>query len=481
MASIITNTYFQDKRQAAEEESLAHSQNTNINNDPTEEPKAAIVIDRRAGPEREIITHPDIYPEHYKSTVVDSRYENLANLIVHVEGSNWKVNYYKQIVTDHGVTDGHHMFRDAIYQEYEKIVGMILKVDTALNWQQNNELKSGITTGSAHLYPPFIPNVGDMFVADSGDGMPSIFQVTVSEKLSMFKQSVYRIEYTLIDYAKGIRVEDLERKVVDTKYFRMDFLEHGQNPVLIKSDMKLAQTISHYLPIISENYLKKYYSNRFRCMILPRNDLFIYDHFLTKCISRWFSADDYYKIQEMKILSVENIKALQIESVFDVLEDIDAYALDQVFTKVGMIDSNAFAVSGRLPQTARIGLHYLIYPIDHPFSVDTHDRIQIKFRLAPTSILNYDYGSFNGTYKERPLLPEIDLNSSYIFSRDFYNRDHALLSQLELQVVRYMEDNNIIKEVIFELISTWSKWNTLQQFYLTPVLIMLMRATLRQI
>ena len=78
-------------------------------------------------------------------------------------------------------------------------------------------------------------------------------------------------------------------------------------------------------------------------------------------------------------------------------------------------------------------------------------------------------------------MPEIDLNNSYIFSRDFYNRDHALLSQLELQVVRYMEDNNIIKEVIFELISTWSKWNTLQQFYLTPVLIMLMRATLRQI
>ena len=482
MASIITDDYYKIPRKEQE----AHSQNTNIDNDPTVAPKASIVYDRVVEPERKTLTHPDIYSEYYRNTVVDSRYENFANLIVHIEGSNWKVNYYQQVLTETTALDGHHITKDPIYQQYIKIEGLILKVDTALNWQQNNELKSGTTTGTAHVYPPFIPNVGDVFIADSGDGVPSIFQVTVSEKLSMFKQSVYRIEYTLVDYALpssggAKRIEDLERKVVDRRFFVMDFLEHGQDPVIYESDKKLYDTIKHYIPIISENYLKCYYSNRFRCMVLPREDMFIYDHFLTKCISRWFSTDDYYKIQEMKILSVENIKALQVESIFDILEDIDSYALDQVFTKVGVISSKRYATSGRLPQTARIGIDYLIYPIDHPYSVDTKDKIQIKYDLAPTPIVDFDYGSFHTTFKDIPLLPEIDLNKGYIFSEDFFRQDTPLLSHIELQTLRYLRGDNIIKEVIFELISTWSSWNRIQQFYLTPILIMLMRATIRQI
>lgn len=444
---------------------------------------ASIITQRPPAKEREKLTNPEINTKYHKDVVVDSRYENLANLITHVEGANWKVTYYQQVLDESTGLAGQNIGKDEIYQQYIKIEGFVLKVDTALTWSQNQERKSGSVSGSATVFPPFIPNAGDMFVADVGDGEPAIFQINESEKLSWFKQAAYKVEYTVVDYARGIRIVDLDNKVIDTRYFEMDYLEHGQNPILLKNEEKLYKTILHYQPIILENYFKKYYSTRYRCMVLPRSDMFIYDHFLTRCISRWFNSDHYHKLSELNVLPHEHLRVLKAESVFDMLEDGDYYASRDIFTKVGMVSPKTLSSEAEIPQLSYVGLDQVIVPIDHRYSIDLNDRDGTRnLNKSPSPIPNFLYDQefqheFNGT----SLLPDINLANSYIFSESFYQFNTSGMSQIELQVYRHLEGNNITADVMFELLKTYMRWSTLQQFYLTPILHLLMIASIRKL
>ena len=175
---------------------------------------------------------PQIEPKEHKSVVVDTKYTPLSNLIVHVEGAKWKVDYYKQVLDRDSSLAGHNPTKQAPYQQYHCIHEYILKVSSPLSTTQEDETKAMRVTGSATCYPPLVANVGDMFVADIGDGRSGIFQITNSEKKSIFKESVYEINYALVDYATGDRLNDLNKKVVKDSYFLMDYLEHGQNPLL---------------------------------------------------------------------------------------------------------------------------------------------------------------------------------------------------------------------------------------------------------
>ena len=62
--------------------------------------------------------------------------------------------------------------------------------------------------GTADVYPFIIPNVGDMFAADVGDGKEGVFTITSTEKKSLLKEAVYTIEYTLLYYSNS----DLQRR-----------------------------------------------------------------------------------------------------------------------------------------------------------------------------------------------------------------------------------------------------------------------------
>ena len=441
---------------------------------------ASIIKHRQKAPERATLTNPEIYSEHHKSIVVDSRYEDISKLLVHLEGSNWKVNYFSQVLDEHTAVTGHSPNKAGLYQQYIKIVGLVLKVDSAMQWSQNNETKQGVVTGSATIYPPTIPNQGDMFVADIGDGHAGIFQITVSEKHSLFKQAAYRVEYVLIDYADDERLVDLESKVLDTRYFELDFMKHGQNPVLLKEDKKLIDTLNHYYPKIASSYFEKYYSTRYHVMILPLSDYVIYDPFLTKCISHWFGVDDYVKLIHLKIPPLDNIKALSSHSIFDVLEDKDEFSLKDAFTRCGMISEKAYATHGRIPQIARIGLSSIVYPVDSRYSVDSRDMYQIRLELAPDALPSSPYPYTDIEYKDIKLLPRLDLNTSYVFTPEFY-RDDVLHSHLEIEVRKYLNGDMIIKEIVFELVRKWHEYNPLEQFYYTPILLMLIRASIRAI
>lgn len=440
--------------------------------------KPAIVTKRPPNPARKEITKPIVVPEDYQSPLVDTRYIPIQNLLTSIDGASWKGDFYQQILGKDNAPLGESPSRDAIYQQYRLIKNMVLKVTDPLSWEQDETTKLGTSTGGAYMYPPFIPNQGDMFVADVGDGNKGIFNITSTTKLSMFKQSVYQIRYTMIAYANEDRMLDLNDKVVDTKYFDLNFLVNGQNPYLDSEGYRNVETIRHYKKILTENYFTRYYSDRFKAMVLPDDGSITYEPYMTKMISSWFSMEDYYKLQGLMVRSVTELPAFESPTIFDVLEEQDKYLLSECVNQVGVIRSHAKYIDRKLPGARLVGFDKILYPVNGAYTIDAGE---IDNTGSATQLFTTPLGD-NTTkeYKGIKLINDIDLNQSYIFSQAFYHNEVEGLSHIEILLNEYLEGQYVDKKILIELIKDWKHWGKYEQFYYTPIMLMLMHSVLRE-
>jgi hypothetical protein len=178
---------------------------------------------------------PQVVPKIIESSqtiVVDAKHEPLQSLITQVAGFSWTVDYYSQVITKDTALAGQDSALPAQLQQYKLIKDLEVKVSSALSPTQDNETKQMIATGEAIVHSMVIPNAGDMFTAEIGDGRIGVFQVQNTQKKSLMSQSVYSFEYTFIYYTDNYpsRYADLVKKVVQTHVYVKDFLTHGQNP-----------------------------------------------------------------------------------------------------------------------------------------------------------------------------------------------------------------------------------------------------------
>ena len=107
----------------------------------------------------------------------DNRYTPRINLITHVSGSEWIVNYYSQILTTDSQLSGQQLSLNATNQQYKKINQFKFKVSSPLTTSQNTEDNSMEVVGESIIPNFIIPNVGDMFVADLGEGNIGVFKI----------------------------------------------------------------------------------------------------------------------------------------------------------------------------------------------------------------------------------------------------------------------------------------------------------------
>ena len=205
---------------------------------------------------------PKIVQQENKGIVVDTKYTPLSSLITFVNGASWTVDYFSQVFDKDNDLRGQDSSQSAIYQQYTLIKGMELKVTNPLNQSQEPDSKRMVVTGSATLYPFIIPNEGDMFAADVGDGREGVFRIKTSEQKSFLKQATYAIEYELVYYsdAEPGRRTDLGAKAIRTLYYLKDFLMYGQNPLLIEDDFNAVQELEGSFYDIAKSYFTLFFN-----------------------------------------------------------------------------------------------------------------------------------------------------------------------------------------------------------------------------
>lgn len=435
---------------------------------------------------------PVIQTTEVRSNVVDTKYTPASSLLTYIEGSKWTVNYYSQVIDKDTALAGQDTGQSGIYQQYRVIRGLDIKVESALMWSQNPETKSITASGTANLHSLVIPNNGDMFTADIGDGREGVFQISTSEKRSLFKESVYFIEYQLIYLANDDRNRkaDLDSKVVQELYYLKDFLHHGQNPLVSSREYEIVEQLKTKYYEIINHYFRWFFSKEFNTLLVPGQDKRVYDHFVVKFILSILDTRDNEHIRYIRRLNVEDDYNLKEPNIWTAIATKDIIALKTGFRKTGLVSTRYFNNNPMLESIRFSGIEYIIYPKDHQSVYDSSNNLmnktvsaveltRVNTRNGNLEELIYDQTfSLNGTKIKG--IGSVLCDDHYVLSQNFYeNLPNKTL--LEVLVENYFQEENNNNESILDLCNSIHNWGGLERFYYIPLLLTLIKNSIRSI
>ena len=435
----------------------------------------------------EPVIQPPVVDAEYKGVVLDSRINPLSSLLVYIEGMSWTTEYYSQILDRDSEPTPQDLGKLPPYQQYKKISGFELKVNSPLTSSQDSESLEFTVSGGATLYPSIIPNKGDMFLADVGDGRVGVFAVTTVEKKSILKNACYTVEYILVAYDDVIRIRDLQNKTVKEVVFEKDFLAHGQNPLVIESEHALLMRLGDYNDELLAMYLPEFFSIEFQTLIVPDQTKSTYDPFLVRALLTMFNTNDHPLFREINELNVMADVAFKCKTIWDALIAGSENVLPLTVSKAGVLPMRLMDRTPRLRSAYYSGIECIVYPAG-PRNMP-HGSGYFGLTALPFSPLQP--GLMRGANDVNPATPvadpqhvydihEVSLSDNYIFSNAFYQKTPGC-SKLELMMQDMWENKAVNLNTLDELCERAKSWSSLQRFYYVPVLLILLRVLVRSI
>lgn len=428
--------------------------------------------------------------DDYHTPTVDAKWAPRSSLLTHIGGSSWIVNYYSQVLDTDSNLSGQQYTKNPVYQSYKQIVNLEIKVQTALNTDQDDANKEMNVTGSGTLYPSVIPNEGDMFVADIGEGRKAVFRVTSTRKNSIFKEACYDVSYTL-DTDNIDKQLDLNQKTIVTYYFHRDFLLNGSNPLVMKTDMDTLINLKKVYDIMLYQYFKRFYSNEFKTMVVPSQLKPTYDVYLTKYILGMFSTSEAHELAYVRLLNLDEDRVAKCDSIWDALKYKDISLLNTAFKKVGLVSALSFNRAPTFNGIRYSGIGAVVYPKDPYLTVDHTYVNNVKVVEADGLNPSLDGEAASNLLVRAVNLRQLDtelgdnlypvtVDDYYVLSSNFYNNTTSQ-STLEVAVTAYMNNNQVDIDQLYNTAKNFHAWGSLEQFYYVPIVMTLIRSVLKGI
>lgn len=448
-----------------------------------------------------IVTQPHIVSPDFRGTTVDTRYVSEADLLTHIAGSEWVVEYFSQVIGEDEELSHQQINQHAVYQQYLRIKKLELKVTSPLSQVQDPEDNEWRVVGTANTYPFVIPNVGDMFLADIGDGREGVFTITSSEKKTIFKEACYEVTYVLTDYSDGVqaRLNDLIEKTVKTVHYERRFLQMGQYPMLVDEQVVTLDKLQKRLREMVSVFMSEFFSTEHQTLLIPEQDSPAYDPFVVKTILAVLNVEEHTIIKRIRELNVDGADGLKNFTIWSMLLEMDNDTLSLLTEKMWLVSNKSF---NRWPVFA--GVYHskitgVVYPFNHvpgcftpspnagrpiwerdPISLD-----EIYRRLVLNGFGNVvpdeDGLPDDSNLQPPPLIHRVRKDEYYVFSKAFYERRSNGQSRLELLTHATIEHTVYDPALLLEICDAYKTWTPLDRFYYIPILIVLLKTCIRRL
>lgn len=430
-------------------------------------------------------------PEN-NNIVVDSRYTPLHSLLTQIEGTPWAIDYYSQVIDKDTAVAGQQINRLGINQQYRLIQNFELRVTTPLNGSQDGETNAMVLTGTANVFPSLIPNAGDMFLGDIGDGRLGVFQVTDAKRMSMLKDTVHEINYQWVAYATDERFADLEKKVVKREVFVLDHMFQDKFPFVAVEEFEARSKLMRLYQELVPMYFQTFWDNEFTTLMVPDQDLPTYDPLLVNAILRIVNTRDCPEVIKTRQLNCDGDYALDAVSIWTALLERSELQLQRVFTRAATCSARAFPRVAFFESICQSGVQYVVYPIDPERSILakklTHRKALAHSVVRPqyddvadlfpvTALSGLDGVAAGATM---PDIPRACLTDYYVFPESFYSDRPIFQSRLENLVHDYLERKSIDPAVLLKLATHYPNWMPLDQFYYGPIVMLLIRCVVEK-
>ena len=371
-------------------------------------------------------------------------------------------------------------------------------MNSALEPQQDKETRQFEIQGSATAMPGLIPNKGDMFLADIGDGQQGLFTVTDTQKLTHLKESLYSIDFTLIDYAgkDSDRVKDLEEKTVQDFTFVRDYLTVGERPLITTNEFSLRQDMIQLRRELAQRYMGDFFSREKSLLLIPGQGQRTYDPFLQSFVRDVIGGDEHPFINQLVFPPVAGVPGMDQETLWDAIRKMSSVVLTGVVRAMGIVPVVYWRGQPHYAGLAFSGASQVTYPADFRADVDADwdgyrapvsDATLVAGQVRRNDIQGFmeSLGRAAGfemtceTVEQLPYAVPVTADEAYVFTRAFYRGTGPYSSHLERLTHLLLRNEPLEKPLLYKIASESLHWPNLERFYYTPVILALLQVAIQ--
>lgn len=429
----------------------------------------------------------------YETSTVSTKEEPIDSLLSHIEGMSWSVRYYSQLLSANDVPKPFDPSLAAAYQSYTVYTDFDLKVQDSLAFslKEDPDAAEFDATGVAFVLPStIVPNVGDVFLADIGDGREGFFSVTNQERKTIFRDSTYEITYALIAIDDATMKAQLDDKVVADRAYVVDRISEGLSPILTGEEEATYIWLQEADKRTFDVYIDQFWSNRINTFIVPGQDEILYDPNLVKFLRFTNNFSESNKLRETIDISVGQYPEFRSKTIWDALISNHPDTIKSVAKNPSIVSTWAFKGSQLFVSIYRHAIDSVVTMSDDTYDVDDKHRRKLlqPGREASIESTMYDsdglhietgspdlrYGVEGDPVEIRRLVPILGVDT-YVFSGAFYDGDRDQQSILELLTTQMIHGEAIDYAQLKAVADSSRYWTNIERFYYTPILITLMR------
>jgi len=375
-------------------------------------------------------------------------YQYLPTVIGFLDGTPWECTFYHQWLGEDDHVSNSQDTYDPTLKQYVKVNKFELRVTSALSNSIDTVLNTSTITGAANVYPFITPIVGDVFVAVVQDSIYGLFEITKVDRLSLYKESAWAVEYTLISYVLENTHAELDIFVIAELIFRVENIEYNSNPLYSKSEHDLLITAKERIKYLIEYYHSQFFQTLLQTFVVPYElelSRKLYDPYLVAFWNR----------------TIEPLSSVGYEIPIEY--DTSYFKNNYLF----------YTVWDAIEQQ-NIAKLLTVVKYLNVFSVNNFDALYQRHNVRLSQITDVLYPNLTLGKPEYNLLEEetqFFLASTYMFSREFYTQTNVTIP-IELLVTKLLKKQPINFDEIKRIDDTILSLPPLVQFYHIPLILL---------
>lgn len=423
----------------------------------------------------ETIKVTPIHQDTYHHSVVECVPDNIGNLLTVIEGSNWVVDYYSQVLNLDEELAPFNPDQPLAYQQYHLVKKFILKLQGDLSTSFDEPTQTMETVGTALIYPSIKPNNGDAFIADIGDGNAGQFTVTRVTPKSMMSSTVYEIDFTLSRYVTEPLITLLNEKVVNESVMHEDFLLYGKNPIISPQKGILLVNLRKEIKIFFSYWLQRFYSPQYRTILAPLAKP-TYDVYLMNALFNVTDEETYKILGDIHYYNCDDGDLLKYRSIWNLLIENSGFGLEYLSKKTKVYPTRNFSTDVLFKSVYYSGISRVVAIADDS-AIHTEQVVFGGNKITDSSD-TVDWIASTGVFTGEYEVPNA-LGETYLFTNSFYTGDTANMTHFEKMVYNHLTKNELNSEDISAYIEMLPKASPMEFYYFGLVILILTNLHLR--
>lgn len=397
--------------------------------------------------------------EELQTSTLYNKDNALDRIIRNIKGNRWTVDYFLQLRDVNDTILPPDVNVPISNQKYHRINKLDLIMQTPISQDVIENI-----TGEAIINAGITPNTHDVFKATLTGGREVLFILTEVNKRTYNIHEVYVVSFkifSIIDQRPdNLRIwNNIQEKTMKTYVYDKDHLLDYSAPVILQQDYKKKVELRSALPTIIDYYYRTFFNYEKNLIALPTTASIYVDLYLTKFLEAITNEEDHELISRLTSLSFSIGSEARFYTIWDVILTRDLKLMKVIKQNINF-RYTPFGLNEYLNKKMNyLGVNFLAKEITDNFNI----AIPYKDITAPRS---EDY--------QDPINEE-NIRGYYVLSENFYKQDIPTCGYLEKMLYKYLNQEIINSDELDKPLSEYPCWSTKDQFYLIPILIVLVK------